>query len=343
MHKNLIALAAILCCSAASAQSSVTIYGILDAYVGSVKTPAANGEHLTQTVVRGGGIKHSRLGFKGTEDLGGGLKANFKLEGDFDAATGAMRPNNNYYTGETGSSLFNNATWVGFSGGFGEVRIGRAVSPFDDAKGIGAAGFNARIFAPAAFVWASNDYQAKPGNSVFYYTPTFSGLSGSVMYSLGENKTSTASAGKVASAMLSYVSGPAVAMLSYQTEQRRGDEPTARFFQFNGTYNLGFAKLLGAYGRLAGKSANIDKTQEYQLGVDVPVGGLLTLTAGYAWSKDDVLTGSGAKRDGLGVAALYYLSKRTSLYGGFNFSKREVAGAPDAKTRVIATGVRHTF
>jgi hypothetical protein len=81
--------------------------------------------------------------------------------------------------------------------------------------------------------------------------------------SLGENKTATASAGKVIPTDLADAAGAVAAMLSYQTEQRRGDEPTARFLQFNGTYNFGVMKLLTAYGRVTGKAATIAKTNEY--------------------------------------------------------------------------------
>lgn len=72
----------------------------------------------------------------------------------------------------------------------------------------------------------------------------------------------------------------------------------------------------------------------------MPVGSALVLTAGYAWSKDDVRSGSDIKRDGLGIAALDYLSKRTSLNGGVNNSKLQVPDAPDGKTRVVAAAVR---
>ena len=343
MKKNLIALAVVAASGAASAQSSVLLYGLVDVYVGSIKTPTASGGSVTQSVLNGGGINNSKFGLTGSEDLGGGLKANFLLEGDFDVSTGVSGTNRNFYTGTVSGSVFNNGSYVGLSGDFGEVQLGRMVTSFDDAKGLGAAGFNANIFSPAAFVWASNNYADKPGNSVKYMTPRFGGLSANVSYSFGENKTDTTHAGKVVSANVGYQGGPLVAMLSYQTEQPSGNDTTAKFLQFNTTYDLGVVKLRGAYGSVKDKVATIDKTNEYQLGLDIPVGSFLTLSTGYAWSKDDVIAGSAIERKGFGFAAMYYLSKRTSVYGGFNDSKLEVPGAPDGKTRVIAVGLRHTF
>ncbi len=344
MKKSLIALAVIAASGAASAQSSVTLYGLVDAYVGSVKSggvttigvnvPAAAG---------GGGLNTSRFGLKGSEDLGGGLKANFLLEAGFDPSTGVSNNYTNPYTGATSTSTFGRQSWVGLSGGFGEVKLGKMWTPFDEVKGSGAAAFDANIFAPATFVWLSNTYQDRPGNAIYYSTPSFSGLTAAAMYSFGENKTATTSAGKIAAVNVAYATGPFAAALSYQTEKASGAFETAKYLQFNTSYDLGVVKLLGAYGRVKDLVANVDKTNEYQLGLDFPISSTFTLSGGYAWSKDDVIAGADVKRKGLGIAGLYALSKRTNLYAGVNDSKLEVPGAADTKTRVIAVGVRHTF
>ncbi|MEO5660098.1 MAG: porin, partial [Polaromonas sp.] len=92
MKKNLIALAVLAASGVASAQSNVTLYGLVDVYFGSTRTkvsqPGVANTSLRQTVVNSGGFNTSRFGFKGSEDLGGGLKANFLLEGGFNADTG---------------------------------------------------------------------------------------------------------------------------------------------------------------------------------------------------------------------------------------------------------------
>jgi GBP family porin len=111
MKKTLLALAAIAASSAAFAQSSVTLYGVVDASLESVK-----GDD-TVTRVSSDNLASSRLGFKGTEDLGNGLKANFVLESNMKMDTGA--------NGGGSTRFFDRAAWVGVAGGFGELRLGR--------------------------------------------------------------------------------------------------------------------------------------------------------------------------------------------------------------------------
>ena len=360
MKKNLIALAVLAASGVASAQSSVTLYGLVDAYVGNQKI---NG--LSQTGVNlaspaggsGGGLLTSRFGLKGSEDLGGGLKANFVLEAGFDPSTGVSNNYSNPYgaPGNSTNAIFGRQSWVGLSGGFGEVRLGKMWTPFDEVKGSGAAAFDANIFAPAANVWASNNYSDRPGNSIYYATPSFSGFTAAGMYSFGENKTATAgavpgvNAGKIAAVNVAYANGPVAAAVSYQTEKATGSTVATKFTQVNGSYDLGVVKLLGALGRVK-DGANpyglaVAKSTEYQLGLDFPVSSAVTLSGGYAHSKDTQLAGGPEiTRKGFGVAGLYALSKRTNLYVGAQDSKQNAyAATAENKIRIYAVGVRHTF
>ena len=345
MKKSLIALAVLAASGATFAQSTVTIYGLLDANINSTKDGG-----VTNTRIDSGGIQTSRFGLRGSEDLGGGLKANFKLESGIRIDTGASPAYTNPYTGASSTSVFNRQSWVGVSGGFGEIQLGKMWTPYDDLQGLGAAAFNANIFAPAAYVWQSNNYNDRPGNSIYYATPNFGGFSGAVMYSLGENKTTTTSAGNITSFRIGYEGGPVAVGLGYQTEKTSGAATTtAKFTQLNGSYDLGVAKLLAAYGNVK-DAGGVPKTNEYQIGVDFPVSSALTLSVGYATSKSTglkALTPNGStetKGNGLGLGALYALSKRTNLYAGLNNSKitgQNAAG--DNKINVYALGVRHTF
>ena len=345
MKKSLIALAVLAASGATFAQSTVTIYGLLDANINSTKSG-----NVTNTNIDSGGIQTSRFGLKGSEDLGGGLKANFKLESGINIDTGRAGSYTNPYTGASSTSVFSRQSWVGVSGEFGEIQLGKMWTPYDDLQGLGAAAFNANIFAPAAYVWQSNGYNDRPGNSIYYATPNFGGFSGAVMYSLGENKTATTSAGNITSFRIGYEGGPVAVGLGYQTEKTSGAAPaTAKFTQLNGSYDLGVAKLLAAYGNVK-DAGGIPKTNEYQIGVDFPVSSALTLSAGYATSKSTglkALTPGGStetKGNGLGLGALYALSKRTNLYAGLNNTKitgQNAAG--NDKINVYALGVRHTF
>jgi predicted porin len=355
MKKSLIALAVLAASGVASAQSTVTLYGLVDGYLGSIKEKTTvNGvsSSLRQTKINSGGFNTSRFGLKGSEDLGGGLKANFLLESGFNLDTGAI-PNN----GPTNTTLFSRQSYVGVSGAFGEVKLGKMWTPFDDVKGSGAAGFDSTLFAPAANVWLSNNYNDRPGNAIYYATPDFSGFSAAAMYSLGENKTAAASAGRVASGHVKYAAGPAFVALSHQEEKANGNAVSTKYTQLNGSWDFGVAKLLAAYGQVKnGAFTNItltpatpaattlvDKSREYQIGVDVPVGPALTLSGGVARSKITLAANGGeVKNTGFGLAAKYDLSKRTFLYTGLQLSKSKLASS-EFKTDTYAVGVQHKF
>lgn len=353
MKKSLIALAVLAGSGVASAQSTVTIYGLIDSYFGQTKGTGPGQTGVSQTVINSGGLQTSRFGLKGSEDLGGGMKVNFQLENGFNVDTG-QTPNN----GTTNSSIFSRQSWVGVSGGFGEVKIGKMWTPFDEVKGSGAAGFDANIFAPATNVWASNGYNDRPGNSLYYMTPSFGGFTAAVLYSFSENKTTARSAGRTTSFNIAYANGPIGAALSYQNEKADGNTAATKYTQLNGSYDFGVVKLLGAYGRVKNgtvllnnstaspqaAAATTDKTTEYQIGLDFPVTSSLTLSGGYARSKDTLpAAGGDVKRNGYGLAALYALSKRTNLYAGYQQAKQTQTAVGDIKIKTLAAGIRHTF
>ena len=362
MKKSLIAMAVLAASGVASAQSTVTLYGLVDAYVGTLKV---NG--LRQTGVNlanpaggsDGGVNSSRFGFKGSEDLGGGLKANFLLESGFNPSTGAAQNYSSQFTptAAPANAVFGRQSWIGLSGGFGEVKLGKMWTPYDEVKGSGAAAFDANIFAPAANVWLSNNYSDRPGNAIYYSTPNFSGFSAAASYSFGENKTGATAAtstvvggagtpantdaGKIVSVNVQYAGGPFAAALAHQREEANGSVTTTKYTQLNGSYDLGVAKILAAFGNV---KFGGDKTNEYQVGVDVPLGGALTVSGGVAASKTKfALGGPESKRTGFGLAAKYDLSKRTFLYTGLQAAKEKVVGTPDAKVDTFAVGVQHKF
>ena len=301
MKKSLLALAVLGSVAGfAQAQSSVSVYGVVDATLHKDKgVPAA---------MLSGGLSGSRLGFKGTEDLGGGLKANFLLEHGFKVDTGEQAA--------TGKS-FNRQAYVGLSGGFGEVKLGNVYTAYDDISGATNPVFDS-VLAPNNSVWASVGYTSNPGNNIYYATPAMGGVSGALSTNIKEGGTG------VTSFHVKYEGGPVYAGLGYQKE---GD---TKFTRLNGSYDLGAAKLLAGYGNVKAGSA---KTTDLSFGADVPLGANLTLSAGYASSKAD-----GAERaSGLGLGVAYSLSKRTTVYGGFLDTKN---AGPDTR---YGFGLKHTF
>lgn len=296
MKKSLFALAAMAVAASASAQSSLNVYGVADVVVHKDKG--------VSTKMTSGGVSGSRLGFKGTEDLGGGLKANFLLEEGIDLTSGA-------------AAGFNRQAYVGLSGGFGEVKFGNVYTAYDDISGATNPVFDS-VLAPTA-VWATTGYKSNPGSNIYYASPSFGGFSGAVSYNLDGLKKA------VKSVNFKYENGAIYLGAAYQDER---DLTGKRFGRLNGSYDFGSFKLLAGYGKGAGVDAN-----EYSVGADVPLASNLVLSAGYASSKQS----GAARKSGLGLGVAYLLSKRTTVYGGFLDTKNS---APDSR---FGAGVKHTF
>jgi predicted porin len=200
LKKSLIGLAAISCLTAGSAyaQSSVTLFGIVDAVLQVGRGSVAN-----RTQLGNSGYDGSRLGFRGTEDLGGGMSASFWLEAGMnnDTGVGNATNTNNQASGGALAGLngsqgltFNRRSTVSLAGNWGEIRLGRDYTPqfwnvtiFDPlaSNGVGAGQVLSSNIAGATLVRASNSIG-------YFIPPNLGGFYGQVQYYLGENaKTST--------------------------------------------------------------------------------------------------------------------------------------------------------
>lgn len=338
MKKSLIAIAALAVVGSAAAQSSLNLYGVADVYVGKAKgVSAAAGTD---------GLASSRIGFKGSEDLGAGLKANFNFEQYLNLANGAT----NNPTAGTGQTFDRQAN-VGFSGGFGTIKLGRSFTAFDDINGAANSGFDSALSATSG-VWVG--YAGSSSAQIYYATPDLNGLSGAVGFNLKGNKATN----DITSMHLKYSSGPIYVGVAYQDEKTtaatasNAANTSIKHTLVNGSYDLGMAKLLASY-RIV-KNPNLSappvgyiaytgrQADEYQFGVDVPVSSSLTLSAGYANSEvkatNAPLSGKVRKSAGYSLAAGYSLSKRTMLYGGLNANKTN-----GVKNNLVAAGINHSF
>ncbi|PUE12151.1 porin [Limnohabitans sp. T6-20] len=369
MKKTLIALAAVAATGAAFAQSTVTLFGGADLNYRSVTTGANKFQGMAQD-----GIYSSRLGFMGTEDLGGGLSANFHFEAGHTPDTGAT------------AIAFGRKSTIGLAGGFGEVRLGRDYTPLFTIAGIadpfGTNGVgssynlaNSVTVAPEAnaaaiaaeTALAGGNYAGtaasgvyadanavRANNSIAYYTPSFSGFSAGLMYSLGAENTTTTnrSAGKMTSLKLAYANGPVSA--AFGTQSTKGTTDTAKWATnfLAGSYDLGMAKLSAGYKTdkitdTAGVSS--DTIKSTILGVAAPFGAT-TVKASYVARK----VGSTKIGNQFAMGAVYDLSKRTSVYATYAVLKNEAgfgnsvgsAAATDftgVKSKGFEAGVKHSF
>lgn len=331
MKKSLIVLAALAASGAAMAQSSVTLNGRVDAFVGT-STSGVGAAELTQTGLFNGGLTGSRWALNGTEDLGGGLKAMFKLENRFNIDDG------------TSVGGFSGDAYLALGGGFGTLKMGRTYTAFDDARAVAnSSNVFDSSFTPSGNVFATGgDYAGRAANGLRYESPVFSGFSGAVTYAFGEDKTVATSSNDLVSLHVKYATGPLTAAYGYQQEKAAGTTAN-KFHQLSGAYDFGMASVSGGYVKRNGNAAN-GNDKGYQLGVNVPVGAALNLSASLAHDETEIAGSTALKASGYGFGATYNMSKRTILYTGFKQTKTENgAGAEVAKGRLLGLGVRHNF
>ena len=364
MKKTLIALAALTSIAGvAHAQSSVTLYGLADANVGSYSDTtrtAGVSTKTTNTKIDSGGMNTSRFGMRGVEDLGGGLKAVFALEGGINVDTGATNS----------GSLFGRQAFVGVDGGFGTVTLGRHLTAYDALRGATNHSDNAILFSYSQLravysngVASNNgvmDYASRSSNSLAYTSPSFGGFSGALVLGTGEDKTAIVKASRNNSFHLKYANGPLLVGYAYQNEKFNagsalstpgsavplGEVAQRDYNLFGASYDFGVAKITGSYQVAKQKDSavagNDGKDKEFQAGVTVPFGAA-AVSAGYVRSKSDT---TGLKAQGFSLLGTYSLSKRTALYAGALTRKFDLDAAAltgTEKVTTVAAGLRHSF
>jgi predicted porin len=344
MKKTLVALAA-LAATASFAQSSVTLFGVADAWLGQAKG-AFNG--AARTGVNGdpselrldsGGLSGTRIGFRGTEDLGGGLKANFLIEAGLNIDNGSNAQ---------GGLAYGRQSYVGLNGGFGDLRLGRQYSAYDELRGatstLGHTSFDATIIAGS---WAEvgSDYTARINNMIRYATPNMGGFSAAVGLGLGEDKNvANGKAGSVFSLHGLYANGPLTVGIGYQNEKSRTTSPAAApqlsHFLVAGGYDFGGFKLNAGLNN--SKVKNGTKDTELAMGATVPVGPV-SLGVQFSTAKAKLNGNTVEKGNTIALQGIYSLSKRTDTYVGLHNTKIKAGNATTDKNNILAVGVRHRF
>ncbi len=363
MKKSLIALAVLAAAGAASAQSTVSLYGVVDAYAGTVKSALADSTKKSQNSINSSGLSNSRWGLMGSEDLGGGLKANFVLESGFNTDAGTQAVTATGIDGSTEARQFGRKATVGLSGDFGTVELGRNYTAYDSARslvnntGDTNASITNTVFAAGtvyddavakSVVLKSRDYAGRTDNSVRFDSAVYNGFSGSVAYAFGENKSATDDARNTASLHAKYVNGPVAVAYAYQSEKAANGD-TVKYNLVGGSYDFGAVKLNAGYIKNKGNDITVGagqvggggaETTGYQVGISAPIGAV-TLYAGYATAKNETAAGAEAeKRTGYDLAATYALSKRTTAYAAY--MSADVKDS-DREFKALAVGVRHAF
>lgn len=356
MKKSIAALA-VLCAAPdfAAAQSNVTIYGLFDMAIVRESGGAAGSVNKITSGVGAG----SRLGFKGTEDLGNGMSAFFLMENGFQGDTGTLGQ---------GGLLFGRQVYVGLQGGFGSVMLGRQYTPqylavaSIDPFGSGYAGDTKNLMT------ATGNGTSRMDNTVKYVSPTMGGTTAEVVYAPGEVSGDN-KAGRQFGGGLTYKSGPVMLRLAYHN--RNNDTATVktatngRNLVVGGTYDIATTRLHFAYAVNKGINSAIPRntanpfgyatppvlstdSRDVLLGLTVPVGPG-SFVASYIDKDDKTRFDQDAHQVAAGYR--YNLSKRTELYAvlakitnkngaGYTVGSSIEGGTGD---KALNLGIRHAF
>lgn len=338
MKKNVLCAALGLVALPAFAQSSnVTIYGVVDAaFVRERNTKTGD----AATGIQSGMSRSSRIGFKGSEDLGNGLKAIFVLENGVRIDNG-----NEQHAGKA----FGRQAFVGLTGNFGTLSLGRQYTP-DDGYNSFYDPFDHQFSAQASNVMKA--LLVRADNSVKYSSPVFGGLQAQVIYGFGEQTTD---AGRYVSGGVQYNGGPVSVGVTASALRDATDNFYAKKYQVGATYDFNVVKLYGLvqFDRDVDGSTPIEgaKSKQWLIGANAPVGRAGKVMVSYVRENDD-----DADRDATmwAIGYTHDLSKRTALYTAYaHLDNKNGAtfslGSPQSGTmvpganRAINLGVRHSF
>jgi len=369
MKKTLLAAALIAgFAGVAQAETSVTLYGIIDTGIGynKVKGERADGSKFdgSKFGMINGVQNGSRWGLRGTEDLGDGLKAVFQLESGFTSNNGESAQN---------GRLFGRQATVGLqSDSWGRLDLGRqtniaskyfaSIDPF--GNGFGQANHGVSLSAANT---------VRYDNMVMYQTPSFDGFQAGVGYSFNANDAAgsefrTNNNTRAITAGVRYVNGPLNAALSYDQLNAPGNVDVngakPRMYALGVSYDFEVVKLALAYGRttdgwfagqnVASEAGNLNfgnnafadgfKSNSYMVGLTAPIGGASKVFGSWQMvdPSNDKLTGDDKTTNVFSLGYTYDLSKRTNLYAYGSYAKN-YAFLEDVKSTAVGVGVRHRF
>lgn len=380
MFKKTLAAVAVLGAFAGSAfAANVTMYGVVDTGLGFTSKDKGYGEEINTFDMRSGQNSGARLGLKGEEDLGNGVKVGFVLENGFDTDDGELG---------NGGRLFGREALLYVGGDFGELGMGRQG---ELASGNGRYGIFGGKVSPFSTGWsdiAGHKYVMGAGfdrmdNTITYKTPTFAGFNLLAQYSFDKNvqKDDDAATGVQhgregsAEADRQYALGATFAAgdlylagIVTQTNKQSveyngtslGEQDDPLTVSLGGNYNFGVAKLYVATqyfkdSDLAVKMIQNDQAGKFDgfglsVGADVPAfGGTAKVLVGYMDAEDQNLNPNDVQRYTFSVGYEYPLSKRTFVYGGAgyymdSYDKGSKDGYDDkASVAAVNAGLVHKF
>jgi len=337
---------------AAQAQTSVTLYGLIDV---SIVHTSGNGTSNTRMIDGTEYGPGSRWGLRGSEDLGGGLKAKFTLEAGFLADTGI--------TAQGGRGFGRQAYLALQSDAAGELRLGRQYMLHDEALYALNPTGTETVLSPSGVYTIGSQYflpmidASRIDNAIHYLSPTFGGFNLQAIIAPGEKNHDRYHGIKA-----NYANGPVTATIAYEQSKAlqppAGEKSTVNKIWISGaTWDFGPAKAYAGYQhgknlttgigtqletlQLPGLTGNADTLKAWTLGTTVPITANTTLIGIYTRSQfSNAASDTTVQR--YGVGAKYELSKRTMLYAALALTGGDLKHHVNEK-RAVQVGVRHSF
>jgi len=369
-HATLLAATLATLSGSAFAQSSVTVFGTLDAmatrFTGS--TSGVNSADRPLKKIDNGGLQTSHIGFRGSEDLGDGLAAIFELASFIRTDTGETGRSNaiGAPVNVAADPFWSRAAWVGLSSkSLGRLRLGNGPSPLFVNSISSNAFADSTVFSPINLVtFIGSPLSGGTGwtNQVMYDSPNFAGFTLGGAVSAGEGQ-----GGRNAAARAGYVRGPVSVGLAYQTVKKNpltfadGTSPNnTKAWQLAGSYDFSVVKLFAHLGQVQNdgtETAPLDVTYKiWDLSASAPIGTGYVL-AGYASRKTSDAVGAvpataagGNKERRVFTAGYdYFLSKRTDVYAMLMNDRTVTNSLPappqplTASATNVGIGLRHRF
>ncbi len=344
MNKKLLVVAVATALSAPAMAQNVSVYGVID-------TGFQSYDNGTASISRpaDGNFSTSRLGFKGSEDLGGGLKAEFKMEARLNPSLAS-----------NGSTLFNRGLNVTVSGGFGSITIGQNdTSDTQDIDALVGQGGNFTLrpaMTNATGTAISNTELGSDVDGVIRFkSASFNGFQVEVGFGSGNSNSKVADqSADIVDYNIRYANGPLLVIAGKTTKGNATAADETSFTAFGASYDFGAAKV-GLTTSSADANFATGKMNTTVLSASAPIGNGMTVFGGYA--KGEIKALANGKGSGTVVGLKKDLSKRTSLYGAYTASNAEAgAGFTFAGTtfttsttglgtdqKAITVGITHSF
>ena len=343
MKKSLVALAVLAASGAAMAQSSVTLFGVVDAAYSVGKGSISNKTQLANS-----GYNSSRLGFRGVEDLGGGMRAEFWLEAGVNNDNGTGSATNVQNQAVTAANAgtqgltFNRKSTVGLVGSLGELRLGRDYSPQFYADSVYDP-FGTNGVASSLIAYNGGQAAVRASNMVAWHSPVVNGFKVMVGSYMGENASTAAKVGNGNGFRVTFDQGKFSAAYADST-LTTGAGTTNKTSNLGASYDLGVAKLMAQSNttKLTG-AADIKGSL---------IGALVPMAGGTFRISSAKLEQAGAATKRTSIGFVNPLSKRTDLYATYARNANSGGAARGLNGGVTAAnasstgydfGIKHSF